>query len=381
VLPVGKAKGIQPGTYYILADTFAPYSGVTLTATYCTDPSKNTGCSGGGGGVVIIGGDPGINLSTTHVIADANGPAGMVTDGTHAFMLDNNGTVKIIDVSSVSDTNFNPPVFSPNSASVVGTVQVGLASGAGPHYGALGTVNGTQFLYTSNYFENTVSIVNVSDPTQPQTVDTFPVGGQPEGIAFADNKVYVTDISNNKLRVFDVTNASFPAEIGTGVSVGSWPIGVAISGSYAYVTNYSDATVSVVDISTPAAMNVSRTVSVGVNPSDVAVSGSYAYVANHAGSVSVMNISTPASASVVKTVIYPTGRVPNTISIAGNYAYTADLDSDTVTAVDITNPLLAYVYGSAYAQTGDYPDGVAAFGTNVYVAAYGWGFEIVDNSQ
>ena len=143
----------------------------------------------------------------------------------------------------------------------------------------------TNTVYVTNFYDNTVSVIDGSNNTVTSTVS---VGGYPGGVAVnpSTNTVYVTNSDDNTVSVIDGSNNTVTAT----VSVGSTPYGVAVNPSTntVYVANNNDNTVSVIDGSTNA---VTATVTVGNSPSAVAVNPSTntVYAANKgSNSVSVI---------------------------------------------------------------------------------------------
>ena len=87
-------------------------------------------------------------------------------------------------------------------------------------------------------------------------------GSGPQFVAISGNYAYVLNGgTSNTLQVFNISNPSVVAQVGSNISTGSSsnPIGIAFSGNYAYVINHSSNTLQVFDNnqpSVPAALQV-----------------------------------------------------------------------------------------------------------------------------
>ena len=150
-------------------------------------------------------------------------------------------------------------------------------------------------------------------------VATTSVGSGPAAVAISGNYAYVANANDNTMSVVDISNPLTPSTATT-VIVGTAPVSIAISGNYAYVVNASSNNMSIVDISDPVNAVVTSTVGVGQNPGSVFVSGHYAYVANYMSqSFSIIDITDPANPSVVSA--HSLGFYPYAVTVKGNYAY------------------------------------------------------------
>src|ERR1035437_8278773 len=195
------------------------------------------------------------------------------------------------------------------------------------------TVSG-HYAYVANGQDNTISILDISNPSLPKQVATTTVGKWPYDIAVSGHYAYV--INDNGLSVVDISNPSAPKEIAT-ASVGSGPSGVAISGSYVYTSNSGDNTLSVVDISNPSLPNQVASALIGINKigidtsigdkSDgIAISSHYAYVTNfRENEISVFDISNPLSLNQIATTTVGDG--PWDVVAHDNYLYVTNNNS------------------------------------------------------
>jgi RHS repeat-associated protein len=203
----------------------------------------------------------------------------------------------------------------------------------------------THFAYVTNYFDNTISVIDTSANI---VVDTITVGDSPIGIAISpdDAFIYAANQGSDSVSVVDILTNSV---IDT-ISVGFGPRHLAVSpdGARAYVVNEFDNSVSVIDTATNAVIN---TITVGDLPQEIAVNpdGTRAYVTNHVdGSVSVIDTSTN---TVIDTVFV--GILPKGIAVRpdGNLVYVVNSrddvgfpDGNSVSVIDtLTNSVITNI--------------------------------------
>ncbi|MDY0129961.1 MAG: PKD domain-containing protein [Methanosarcina vacuolata] len=225
--------------------------------------------------------------------------------------------------------------------------------------------------YITNYYEGTVSIIDITTNTVKATV---PVREWPFGVAVnpAGTKVYVTTTyGEDKDGVTDLKGVVSVIDTATNtvtatVPVGEWPRGVAVSpdGKTVYAVDsgkYPDYTrsVSVIDAATN---TVKAMVPVGNHPEGVAINptGTKVYVAS--SNVYIIDTATNTVTATVPVGDYPFGVA---VTPDGAKVYVSNADSNTVSAIDTaTNTVTATV------PVGDYPCGVAVTpdGAKVYVS-------------
>lgn len=161
------------------------------------------------------------------------------------------------------------------------------------------------FAYITNFFDGTVSIVDLA-PSPAAVVDTVIVGANPYGVAVDSDRqtVYVANSDDNTVSVIDV--GQIPAQVIHTVAVGSEPNGLAVTpdGSLVLVANYAGNSVSIIDASldTPAVIN---TVAVGEGPEYLVINaeGTRAYVGNTEDNTGTSTVSALGMASTSVTVL------------------------------------------------------------------------------
>jgi hypothetical protein len=108
-------------------------------------------------------------------------------------------------------------------------------------------------------------------------------------------------------------------------------------------------------------------VATGGAPESVAVAGRYAYVANYtASTLQVFDVSTPSSPVSVGSV--GTGSGPTSVAVAGRYAYVVTAGANTLQMFDVSTPSSPVSAGSV--ATGINPESIAVAGRYAYVVNY-----------
>ena len=196
-------------------------------------------------------------------------------------------------------------------------------------------VEGNSYFSQTSTFGGNVSNL-IDSNTVISQVSSTGVGTTPFSIFVSGRYAYVTNQSDNTISVVDISNPSAPRQIAT-TSVGVLPIGIYVSGRYAYVANNTDNAISVVDISNPSSPRQVATTSVGTGPASLYVSGRYAYVGN-ADSFSVVDISNPLAPRQIATTSAggSVATVPQSLYVSGRYAYT--VNNNSLYVIDISNP-------------------------------------------
>jgi len=122
------------------------------------------------------------------------------------------------------------------------------------------------------------------------------------------------------------------------------------------------------NINTSKTVSQIATTSVGNGPLGIAVSGRYAYVTNeNSNSVSVVDISNPmASRQIATTSI---GNYAQDIAVAGQYAYAANSNSNSISVVDVSDPHAPVQVATT--SVGSFPFGIAVSGHYLYTSNIG----------
>ena len=119
------------------------------------------------------------------------------------------------------------------------------------------------------------------------------------------------------------------------------------------------------DVSCPTLLG---SVGTGNGPNSVAIAGNFAYVLTQgSNTLQIINISNPAIPVVVGSLV--TGTEPISLAVLGNYAYVVDYINNTLQVINITNPVAPILAGSV--GTGMGPASIAVEGSYAYVVNYG----------
>jgi len=197
-----------------------------------------------------------------------------------------------------------------------------------PDYVADVAVSGTRaFVVWSSHMGASNSglwILDVADPTQPRLIGRHPMPGRSVNrIRVVDNYIYV---AMGDLRIFDVSNATVPQEVGAYRLAGGIE-DVYVVGKYAYVawsTGYNPAMpgssgLRIVDVSDPTAPQEVGFFPTAEGANAVYVADNVAYLGDGEG-VWIVDVSNPADPQPLGRYEVPAG-VRGAIRVVGNYAY------------------------------------------------------------
>lgn len=222
------------------------------------------------------------------------------------------------------------------------------------------------YAYALNDGNNSMQIINISNPAVPFVVASVVTGSNPRSVVLQGNYAYVVNVVSNNLKVINISNPASPSIVGS-IGTGNNPRSVVVAGNYAYVVNGISNTMQVINISDPSAPVITSSTNTGSSPNSIAVLGSYAYIVNGtSNTMQVINITNPAVPVLAGSV--STGSSPNSVAVAGNYAYVVNGTSKTLQVINISNPSLPVVAGSII--TGNEPVSVSLSGNYACVANF-----------
>lgn len=251
-------------------------------------------------------------------------------DGNYAYMATakNDGGLSIIDVSDISNPEEEEDVDVGGKGR--GVLKVG-------DYAYVGVEKSSKGL----------AIVNVSDPDNPELESTLNIGDYGNRMDKSGDYLFIgVENNSNSMKVINVSNPASPSvsatlNLGTSVNV------VKINGNYAYLgTDDTSAGFQVVDISNPASPNVVYSLNVGGAVSGIDIGGTYAHIGllNTSDAYKVISISDPLLPSVLNTL--DVGAKIQDVKVDGDYAYLAlDQNDPGMAAINISdspNVSLAY---------------------------------------
>ncbi len=240
--------------------------------------------------------------------------------------------------------------------------------------------------------ERGVHILDISDPASPAELSFVETPGYGQGMALDGARLVVSRTTEDnptrgELRIFDLSNARQPQEVG--VYVAETPLGdtMAIQGDVVYVAN-GDSQLSLLDISNPAAITLLGSVDLPWVQQIVA-EGDYVYAADEGGLhiVDVGDLAAPRLVGRFDTQY----RVPLSLAVTGRYAFFTDSATDdevpaalgAVRVIDLADPTQPTLAAS-YRSTARWPYFVAldqSQAAGVLYLATGDGLEAVDVSS
>ncbi|MBP6859832.1 MAG: beta-propeller fold lactonase family protein [Candidatus Magasanikbacteria bacterium] len=259
-----------------------------------------------------------------------------------------------------------------------------IASSSGPNLFRVRS-NGNVGIGTSSPTQKLSVVGNISNITEQNTsiseIVTTSVGSVPQDIFVSGKYAYVANYADDTLSVVDVSNPLNPQLISNAtLNSGANPHSVFVSGRYAYTANQSQDTLSIIDISNPAAPVQVSTVVAGSGPISAVVSGKYAYIGSLGNAIYVIDISDPLSATRVATSSVETGAGPRSLYVSGRYLYAGNYLNSTIGITDISNPLNPVLVGTT--TVGSNPSSIYVSGRYAYLANSGSGsVSVVDVSN
>lgn len=204
------------------------------------------------------------------------------------------------------------------------------------------------------------AIIDVSQPARPVRVSQQRIDQRAEGLVVVDHLAYVATYTG--LLVLNVVDPANPRTLGL-TSQPGWSQSVAVQGGYAYVSTLEG--VAIIKIADPA-----HPIQVGLLPmaeyaDGVQIVDNNLFVANATHGLRVFNLTQPARPRLIS--VTPLAGAMLDLAIANGYALFADVTTGNVAIVavdDPSNPILQGTYRAPGMSTG-----VAVAGEYVYVAA------------
>jgi len=215
--------------------------------------------------------------------------------------------------------------------------------------------------------------LDVSDPPNPSALGPFTLAGDGYGVAVRDGRAYVA-CDTAGLELWDVSDPGAPVSIHVCNTPGRAQ-GVAVEGSYAFVAD-QDAGVQMINVAEPNDMSVvsARGVLGTYDYQDFAYDGRYAYVA--AANEGLVIVDPAGGANFYETVgVCPLDGIGADVAVDGDYAYVAARNGG-FHVVDVSDPTDP-IHISSLPTTGDAWD-VAVSGPFAYLTVNGAGLIVID---
>jgi YVTN family beta-propeller protein len=165
--------------------------------------------------------------------------------------------------------------------------------------------------------------------------------GSTNGVAFSQNKLFLSKRTNAKVSVLDASTGKFIKNI----AVGSAPYGMAASDTRVWVANFNDGTISLIDAGTNSLLS---TRSGSPFPSLAAALGSRVFITAYGGGL--MDIDS--SNNILKTISTGSGSYGVAVDVGANRVYVSNRDSKTVSVVDATNDAVVNSFTGARSPYG-----------------------------
>jgi hypothetical protein len=227
----------------------------------------------------------------------------VLVSGKYAYVMSSSGSSGgTIGLSLVIYDVSNPA--SPFYVGYLTTSTVPWVSGASYLNGTYSAALKGNYLYVASSGSSYLYIVDVSNPAAPTNVGRLLISSSPGsiyGVAVQNNYAYLAT-QNKGLTVVDVTNPFSPVQVFQEGGTLNKSVGVYVIGNSCYTTNYQT--------TSPWTVRYLKT----------------------------WNITTPTTPSLINTYTLPAGTKPGEVTVQGNYAYVADLNTSKVHIVDITIP-------------------------------------------
>jgi len=144
--------------------------------------------------------------------------------------------------------------------------------------------------------QNSVRIVDVSDPTQPTVVGVYDSLVLPTGVVVRDSYAYVSEIREG-LRILDISNPVQPLLVGH-LQTAFYAHGISLIWPYAYIAT-GDAGLTIVDVSDPSAPVEAGLYVPGFPVWDIAAQGRYVYITGWNAPIQVLDVANPTAPVVV----------------------------------------------------------------------------------
>jgi len=311
-------------------------SGTTSLSNLTLSPSWTavTGASGYRVYRTAANGASNSEVYLTSVLASSLVDSGVVTPGSATPPASNTAYTSTNNSNSSLQLSIGGNGTPTGQLYVSGTVPAASLSILNMQSGPLGVAVQDHYAYVTNAGNNTMQIVDISNPAVPRVISTKSLaGGTPSAISVQGKYAYIS--FNNgplDLQILDISNVSNPTSIST-LDTGGSAVALYAKGRYVYLGNTANATMVIIDIGNPAAPSIVSTIA-DPSPNKIVVVGNYAYSASNSGAFKVFDVS-----NVSNPVLKSTTNLSSIVDIvvSGPYAYLAD-NSSNLDIYDITNP-------------------------------------------
>lgn len=231
------------------------------------------------------------------------------------------------------------------------------------------TVSGNYLYYSSNW-DNTFTIVDISDPlnlVEKSTLhdgDTGATIKSPKGVMVVGDYAYFINwdnaTGNESVEILNVADKSNPYHVGNyiyTVGTGDKTYSLFVNGDYIYIATSAGNKFIILDATDKSNVSLASSITRGTNgtllniPYGVAVSGNYAFVTSYSSdSLEVFDITDKNNPVYLSYLLNGTGGAKldaaTAIRISGDYAYIMSRNSKALEIVNISNPAAPVHAGS-----------------------------------
>ena len=240
------------------------------------------------------------------------------------------------------------------------------------------------YAYIAGGKPGNMSVVDISDLTNPRQVSVFQGAGYASGVTISGNYAYLTTFEStpNYLWVINIADPAHPVQTAEITMSSLSPIyGAAreavLQGNYIYVAD--EFGLRIFDISDPANIRNVGQLQLNTGGQDtlgVAVSGRYAYIADAMTGVRIVDVDIPSSPQLVGT--FTTSGFNQAVAVSGNRLYAGNADG-TLQVVDVSDPANPLELGRYRNPGAVY--GLTVVDNQLYVSDGGGGVQILDISN
>lgn len=199
------------------------------------------------------------------------------------------------------------------------------------------------YAYVTSNLDQSLRIIDISDPYIPVIIGALGGLENLTGIYISGNYAYVvSDSGNNSIYIIDISDPTTPSEI-SNLDVGTFTdlTNIIVSGKYAYITaeNLTTGGLIIVDISNPVSPFIKGSLSTITNAYGIDIVGKYVYIACSDSQLNIVDVSDP-STPVVSANITDITNIHGArgISVRGKYAFVTGYNSNTFSVYDISDP-------------------------------------------
>jgi len=178
-----------------------------------------------------------------------------------------------------------------------------------------------------------LQIINISDKTSPEIINSYDTTGYTEDIIIESNDAYLAD-GNQGVSIINIADPANPKLISTYSTLG-YAKDIFVSQSYAYVINENQG-LQILDISNKTNLFQLGAYDTSGAAESVLVEDNYAYIADGDAGLVIIDIEDKTNPKFVSS--YNTDGYAKKLSVAGIYLYIADGENG-VCVINISNPL------------------------------------------